>query len=107
MLDPHGHRADGAVAAHRQAAGGLDEQDGDVAVGAQRRIEDRSRHHRVAARLEHQRLADPVVVGEEVLALLAHRRPGQRRRAAGDQPDRIAAGVAVDAEEAEGAHARP
>jgi hypothetical protein len=33
VLDRHGHRADGAVAAHRQAARGLDEQDGDVAIG--------------------------------------------------------------------------
>ena len=34
---------------------------------AGRRIEDRARHHVVAARLEHQPGADPVVVGEEML----------------------------------------
>ena len=44
---------------------GLDEQDRDVAIGAGRRIEDRARHHVVAARLEHQRRADPVVVARE------------------------------------------
>ena len=61
VLDRHGHRADGAVAAHRQAAAGLDEQDGDVAIVARRRVEDRARHHVMAARLEHEAGADPVV----------------------------------------------
>ena len=36
-LERHGDRADGAVAAHRQAARGLDEQDRDVAVVPRRR----------------------------------------------------------------------
>src|SRR3712207_7948827 len=33
----------------------------------------RSRHHVVAARLEHQAGADPVVLGQEVLPALEHR----------------------------------
>ena len=60
----------------------LDEQDGDVAIVARRRIEDRARHHVVAARLEHQRLADPVVVGEEIEPPLAHGRALEQRAAA-------------------------
>ena len=99
VLDGHRHRADGAVAAHRQAARRLDEQDGDVAILARRRIEDRARHHVVAARLEHQPGADPVIFGEEMRPPFHHRRALEQRAAAGDQPHRIAAGVAVDAEE--------
>ena len=104
VLDGHGHRADRAVAAHRQAAGRLDEQDGDVAIGPRRRIEDRARHHVVAARLEHQPGADPVIFGQEMRAPLHHGRAVEQRPAAGDQPHRIAAGVAVDAEEGMAGH---
>src|SRR5580704_7969361 len=89
--------AGGAVAAHRQAATHLDEQDADVAIGAGRRIEHRARHHVMAARLEHQRLADPVVVLEEIEPLLAHGGAPEQRRAAAHQPHRIAASVAVKA----------
>ena len=99
VLDRHGDGADRAVAAHRQAAAHLDEQDADVAVGAGRRIEHRARHHVVAARLEHQRLADPVVVGEEIEPPLAHGGALEQGRAARHQPHRIAAGVAVEAGE--------
>ena len=99
VLDRHGDGADGAVAAHRQAAAHLDEQDADVAVGAGRRIEHRARHHVVAARLEHQRLADPVVVREEIEPPLAHGGALEQRRAARHQPHRIAAGMAVEAGE--------
>ena len=97
VLDRHGDRSDRAVAAHRQAAAHLDEQDGDVAVGSRRRIEDRARHHVVAARLEHQRLADPVMVLEEVEPPLAHGGALEQGRAAAHQPHRVAAGVAVEA----------
>ena len=62
LLDQHRHRADGAVAAHRQAAARLDEEDRGVAILAHRLVEDRARHDVVAARLEHQAGADPVVV---------------------------------------------
>ena len=105
VLERDRHRADGAVAAHRQAARSLDEENPDVAVVARRRVEDRARHHVVAARLEHQPGADPVVPAEKMLAALEHRRALERRdRAAGDDPDRIAAGVAVDAEEGVARH---
>ena len=105
VLDRHGDGADRAVAAHRQAAADLDEQDADVAIGARRRIEDRARHHVVAARLEHQRLADPVVVGEEIEPPLAHGRALEQRPAARHQPHRIAAGMAVEAGEGVHRHA--
>ena len=71
---------------------------------ARRRIEDRAGHHVVAARLEHQPFADPVIFGEEVRALLDHGRAVEGGAAAGDQPHRIAAGVAVDAEETVARH---
>ena len=71
---------------------------------ARRRIEDRARHHVVAARLEHQPGADPVEFGEEMRAPLHHRRALEQRPAAGDQPHRIAAGMAVDAEEGVSRH---
>ena len=92
--------ADGAVAAHGQAAGGLDEQDADVAIGTRRRIEDRARHHVVPAWLEHQAGADPVVFRQEVLAALEHGLALQlRNAAAGHHADRVSAGVTVDAKE--------
>ncbi len=56
----------------------------------------------MAARLEHQRAADPVETREEILPLLAHRRAGEDRTAAGDEAHRIAAGMPVDA--LEGVH---
>ena len=62
FLDEDGDGADGAVAAHRQAAAGLDEEERGVGVVAHRLVEDRAGHHVVAARLEHQAGADPVVV---------------------------------------------
>ncbi len=71
-LERHGDGPDGAVAAHGQAARGLDEEEGDVRVGARRRIQDGARHHVVATRLEHQPGADPVVFCEEMGALLDH-----------------------------------
>ena len=104
LLDQHRHRADGAVAAHRQAAARLDEEDRGVGVVAHRLVEDRARHDVVAARLEHQAGADPVVARDEILALLAHGGAVERRPAAGDDADRIAAGVGVDAEEGLPAH---
>src|SRR6266446_1957448 len=50
-----------------------------------------------SARLEHQRLADPVVVLEEVEPPLAHGGALEQGRAATDQPHRVAAGMAVEA----------
>ena len=72
VLDRDGDGADGAVPAHGQAARGLDEQNPDVAVIATGRVEDAARHHRVAARLEHQRGSNPVVLGHEVLLSIEH-----------------------------------
>src|SRR6478736_3425386 len=100
VLKRHRYRSDGAVPAHRQAAGGFDEQERDIAIGARRRIENGARHDVVAARLEHQSGADPVEFGHEMRALFDHRGAVQLRAAAGHQPHRISAGMAVDAEEA-------
>ena len=83
LLEGEGDGADGAVAAHRQAAGRLDVEEGDVAVLARRRIEDRPGHDVVAARLEHQARADPVVFRHEVGAPLDHR---SARRSGGPPP---------------------
>ena len=99
LLEREGHRADRAVTAHGQAAAHLDVQDTGVAVRAARRVEDRAGHDVVAARLEHQRGADPVVARAEVLAARAHRGAVQQRPAARHQAHRVAAGVAIDAEE--------
>ena len=99
VLDRHGHGADGAVPAHVEAARGFDEQDRDIAILARRRIEDRAAHHVMAARLEHQPFADPIVVLEEIGAPLHHRVALEQRAAAGDEADRVAAGVTIDAGE--------
>ena len=100
LLQRHGDGADRAVPAHRQAARHLDEQHADVAVRRGRRVEDRARHHVVPARLEHQGGADPVVIGRgSPAASRSCVAPREQRPAAGDQPHRAAAGVAVDAEE--------
>ena len=102
FLQRHRDGADRAVAAHRQAAADLDEQHAEVAIWARGRVEDRTRHDVVAPRLEHQSVADPIVLGQEDLALLGHRDVWQDRAAARDDPDRVAAGVSVDAEEGMG-----
>jgi hypothetical protein len=104
-LQRHRHRADGAVAAHRQAAAGFDEDDAGVAIVASRGVEDAARHHVVAARLEHEPRADPVIVAHETLPPLAGIGGGQHRPAASDHPDRVAAGMGVDAEEGVAGHA--
>jgi hypothetical protein len=97
IFQRHRHRPDRAMTAHGQGARDLDEEDTDIAVVAGRRVEDGAAHHVVAARLEHQGAANPVVIGDEVLAPLAHRGAPQQRAAARDQPHGIAAGMAVDA----------
>jgi hypothetical protein len=74
VLERERHAADRAMAADRQAAGDLDVEDRDVAIGPQRRVEDRARHRVVAARLEHQRASYPIEASDEILPLLAHRR---------------------------------
>ncbi len=47
--------------------------------------------------LKAQTGADPVEAGDEILAALGHRRAAQQGRAACDEADGIAGGVAVDA----------
>ncbi len=95
-LDQHGGDADGAVAAHRQAAGHLDEDHAPVAVRPGRRLQDRAAHRGVAARLVHQQRAQVVHLGHEVLPPLGHGGAGDDADAAGDDPGRHALGVGVD-----------
>ena len=104
FLDENGDRADGAMAAHGQAARGLDEEQRRVGIVTQRLVEDRARHDIVTARLEHEAGADPVVALEEILALLAHAGAVQRRAAPGHDAHRIAGRVGIDAEEGMAAH---
>jgi hypothetical protein len=58
----------------------------------------------VAARLEHQRPADPVVMRQEIQPPLAHGRAHERGAALDHQPHRIAAGVAVETGEGVNRH---
>ena len=105
VFERDGHRADGAMAAHGQAARCLDEQDANIAIRPRRRVEDRARHHVVPARLEHEACADPVVFRQEMLAAVEHRVPFELGDAApAHHADRVAAGVAVDAEEGVARH---
>lgn len=95
-LHQHGGHPDGAVAAHRQAAGDLDEQHPPVRVRARRRLQDRPAHGGVSPRLEHQQGADPVQVFHEVAAPVGHGPAGNDADPAGDDPGRHALGVGVD-----------
>jgi hypothetical protein len=61
LFQRNGDRADRPMAAHRQTSAGLDKKDGDIILRVMRRIKDAAAHHIMAARLEHQPLADPVV----------------------------------------------
>ena len=83
VLEAEGEDADRSVAAHRQAAAGLDEEDPDVGVGTSRRIQKAAAHHVVAARLEAQPGADPVEALHEIEPALA---PWWRRAAAALRP---------------------
>ena len=65
-LDEHGCDADGAVAAHRQAAADLDVDDAPVGVRTGRRLQDRAAHRAVPARLVHQQRAQVVELGDDV-----------------------------------------
>uniref|UniRef100_A0A0N5A080 LigA n=1 Tax=Parastrongyloides trichosuri TaxID=131310 RepID=A0A0N5A080_PARTI len=75
VFQPEGDHADRPVAAHGQAAAGLDEQDARVCIRQGRRIQEAAAHHVVAARLETQGGADPVVTAQEVEPTLGHAGP--------------------------------
>src|SRR5262249_52669720 len=93
------------VAAHRQAARCLNEENRDVAIGAGRRIKDRARHHVVAARLEHEPGADPVMMFEEILPAVEHGGAFEPGHAApGHDTNRIAASMSVDAKKCRSGH---
>ncbi|MGY3334726.1 hypothetical protein ACVW0K_000825 [Streptomyces filamentosus] len=94
-LDEDGGDADGAVAAHREQAGDLDEEDSVVGVGPGRGLEDRAAHGGVAARLVHEQGAQGVAVLDEVEALLGHGGAGDHPHSAGDHPGGHALGVGV------------
>ena len=107
VLQHHRHGADGAVAAHREAAARLDKEKRDVVGGVGRGIEHAPRHHVVPARLEHQPGPYPVEFGEEMRPPLAHRGPFKRRGAAGHDPHGVAARMRVDAEKCMTGHRFP
>jgi hypothetical protein len=67
-------------------------------VGARRDrfSEQRTVHGSVAARLEHQALAETVAVPAQPCELPGHRPAGDRRRASHEQPDRLAGHVRVN-----------
>ena len=104
-LDQHRRHTDGAVAAHRQAPGHLDEYDPDVRVGPCRRLQDRAAHGAVPARFPHEQPADVVQMLHEVEPFVVHRRARDGGDASGDNPRRHAFGVRVDrGEEPPGPH---
>ncbi|MNP36416.1 hypothetical protein D3C76_1298040 [compost metagenome] len=98
-LQGEGDGADGGVPAHRQAAGRLDEQQAEVGFGAGRGVEDGAGHVRMPARFQHQRAANPVGFGDEVLASLAHCGAVQLRCAVHHHAHRHAFGVSFDTAE--------
>ena len=53
----------------------------------------------MAAWLEHERVSDPVVFAEKMLTFFAHVRADEIWAAACYEPDGIATGVCIDAEE--------
>lgn len=107
-LHEDGRDPDGPVPAHREIARHLDVDDPVVAVGAGRRLEDRTAHRRVTARLVHQQLLDVVAVFTEVQPPLVHRRTRDRTDASGDHTGRHALGVRVDGVQDEfAAHGAP
>lgn len=52
-----------------------------------------------AARLEHESLPDPVMVSDEQVPALGDRKMREKRSAAGDETNGIAACMAIDTEE--------
>src|ERR1700692_534669 len=58
----------------------------------------------MAARLEHQAGADPVVVAHKMLTALTHGGALQRRGTAGDDADGVSGGMCVNAKEGVAAH---
>lgn len=106
VLNGDGDGADGAVAAHGQAAAGFDKQHRYVVFGVVGRIQDTARHHVVAARFKHQTFANPVVFAEKMLAFFAHVATFKNGAAAGYDADGIAAGVGINAEKSFGRHGK-
>src|SRR6266404_7822898 len=99
IFNDRGHGANGAVTAHCETTTDLDKKDCDITVGARRRIQNRSGHQIMAARLVHKRRSHPVELTFEMGAPLDHARAAKCRRAATHYSDGIAAGMGVDAEE--------
>ena len=93
------HAHDLSMALHAALPWLADEEDAGVAILAARGIEDGARHDVVAARLEHEAFADPVVLGDEIGPPRARRLAFRRRKARGHHPDRVATGMRVDAGE--------
>jgi len=58
----------------------------------------------MAAWLEHERVSDPVVFAEKMLAFFAHVCPNEIRASAGYQSDGIATGVRINTEKGFNGH---
>lgn len=104
MLNGDGDGADGAVAAHGQAAAGFDKQHRYVVFGVVGRVQNTARHHVVAARFKHQTFANPVVFAEKMLAFFAHVAAFKNGATARYDAYGIAAGVGINAEKSFGRH---
>ena len=107
VLDRHRHGADGAVAAHRQAAGGLDEQDADVAIRP--RSADRGCEPDIMSWPRGSNIR-PVRIQSNSARKCWRRSLMLAPLSCGPPPDhhahRIAAGMGVDAAEGEFGHRR-
>ncbi len=106
MLNGDGDGADGAVAAHGQAAAGFDKQYRYVVFGVVGRVQNTARHHVVAARFKHQTFANPVVFAEKMLAFFAHVAAFKNGAAARYNAYGIAAGMGINAEKSFGRHGK-
>ena len=104
-LDQDCRDTDRAVPAHRKAAAHLDVDDTPVRVRTSRRLQDRTAHRGVTARLVHQQGAQVVGLLHDVTTALGHRRPGQHSDTADDHPGWHPLRVGVDGvEDPAGAH---
>jgi hypothetical protein len=102
FLNGNGDGADGAVAAHGQAAAGFDKQHGHIVLRVVRRVQDAAAHHVVATGLKHEAGTYPIILLQKMLPLFAHVVAVQQRAARLYQTYRVAAGMCVNTMECVG-----
>ena len=91
-----GHQADGAVTAHAEVAGVVEEDHSGCRVGGNRLTKQGAHDHIVAARLQHGGSAPPVMCGRKQGSALGHTALAKIRKTTDDQPRGFASGVRVD-----------